>query len=245
VVVVGGYAKRTRCFPRAFLQDIINLNITSRRVRTSLGRRGLLVHRFLSCSSCFVSPDVSSLHVSLSHAVRVCSYHYQFFFFFSFFPFVVVDRLDFIAYYLFLGGSLDSSYCLIPRFGPFVTWPTMASSSIKHEASSSTFEVDSDNDRYLERQTRIFKLIEAARVSITALALLCGITVLGLSADAIRVYNSTKLNGDDLLSLWPDSFDMQPAVALVVGSSLVTLASIAALLSSKVPHVSRAPLPSP
>lgn len=115
----------------------------------------------------------------------------------------------------------------------------MASSSIKHEASSSTFEVDSHNDQYLERQTKTFKLIDAARVSITALALLCGITIMGLSADAIRVYNTTRLEGSPLLSVWPESFDMQPTVALVVGSSLVTLANIAALLCSKVPHVSR------
>lgn len=113
----------------------------------------------------------------------------------------------------------------------------MASSSIKHEASSSTFEVDSHNDQYLERQTKTFKLIDAARVSITALALLCGITIMGLSADAIRVYNTTRLEGSPLLSVWPESFDMQPTVALVVGSSLVTLANIAALLCSKVPHL--------
>jgi hypothetical protein len=118
----------------------------------------------------------------------------------------------------------------------------MASASIKHEASSSTFEVDSHSDQYLERQTKTFKLIDAARVSITALALLCGITILGLSADAIRVYNTTKLHGSSLLSMWPDSFNMQPTVALVVGSSLVALANIAALLCSKVPRVGRASL---
>lgn len=115
----------------------------------------------------------------------------------------------------------------------------MASSSIKHEASSSTFEVDSHNDQYLDRQTKTFRLIDAARVAITALALLCGITIMGLSADAIRVYNTTRVQGSPLLSVWPDSFDMQPTVALVVGSCLVVLANIAALLCSKVPHVSR------
>lgn len=123
-----------------------------------------------------------------------------------------------------------------PRFDSFNT--IMASASIKHEASSSTFEVDSHSDQYLERQTKTFKLIDAARVSITALALLCGVTILGLSADAIRVYNTTRLEGSPLLSVWPDSFDMQPTVALVAGSSLVILANTAALLCSKVPRVS-------
>ncbi|KAK2604973.1 hypothetical protein N8I77_007860 [Diaporthe amygdali] len=113
----------------------------------------------------------------------------------------------------------------------------MESASVKHQASSSTFEVESHSDHYLERQTKTFRIIEAARVSITALALLCGITIMGLSADAIRVYNATRLEGGPSLSLWPDSFDMQPTVALVVGSSLVTLANIAALLCSKVPHL--------
>lgn len=119
----------------------------------------------------------------------------------------------------------------------------MENASVKHQASSSTFEVESHSDHYLERQTKTFRIIEAARVSITALALLCGITIMGLSADAIRVYNATRLEGGPSLSLWPDSFDMQPTVALVVGSSLVTLANIAALLCSKVPHVSRSPFP--
>ncbi|KAG6365018.1 hypothetical protein INS49_006624 [Diaporthe citri] len=113
----------------------------------------------------------------------------------------------------------------------------MASSSIKHEASSSTFEVDSHSDQYLEGQTKTFKLIDAARVSTTALALLCGITIMGLSADATRVYNTTRLEGSPLLSMWPESFDMQPTVALVAGSSLVTLANLAALLCSKVPRL--------
>ncbi|KAJ0118434.1 hypothetical protein J7T55_009217 [Diaporthe amygdali] len=113
----------------------------------------------------------------------------------------------------------------------------MENASVKHQASSSTFEVESHSDHYLERQTKTFRIIEAARVSITALALLCGITIMGLSADAIRVYNATRLEGGPSLSLWPDSFDMQPTVALVVGSSLVTLANIAALLCSKVPHL--------
>ncbi|KAI3401225.1 hypothetical protein diail_11931 [Diaporthe ilicicola] len=110
----------------------------------------------------------------------------------------------------------------------------MASVSSKHEASSSTFEVDSDTDRYLERQTKTFRMIDAARVSITTLALLSGITIMGLSADATRVYNMTT---SSLLPLWPDSFDMQPTVALIVGSSLVTIANIAGLLCSKVPHL--------
>lgn len=121
----------------------------------------------------------------------------------------------------------------------------MASSSLKHEASSSTFEVDSQDDLYLERQTRTFRMIDAVRISITALALLCGITIMGLSADAIRVYNTTRLEGSPLLSVWPDSFDMQPTVALVAGSSLVVLASIAALLCSKVPRLRNTPVHTP
>lgn len=113
------------------------------------------------------------------------------------------------------------------------------SSSLKNEITASHFEVDI-NDQYLQRQVKVLKLVDAARIGITTLALLCGIVILGLSGDAISVYNSTRMSdAAGWLSIWPASFDLRPTVALVVGSCIVTIANLAGLLCSKVPHVSR------
>lgn len=81
-------------------------------------------------------------------------------------------------------------------------------------------------------------MLDAVRIGITTLALLTGLTILGLAGNALAVYNATRLQDAVWLSLWPAAFDLRPTVALVVGSSLVTLANIAGLLCSKVPHVS-------
>lgn len=113
----------------------------------------------------------------------------------------------------------------------------MEKGSVKNEVSSSHFEIES-HDQYLRKRFKILKVVDAVRISVTALALLCGVTVLGLSADALSVYNMTHLNDNSWLSLWPASFNLRPTVALVTGSSIVTLANIAALLCSKVPYVS-------
>lgn len=113
------------------------------------------------------------------------------------------------------------------------------SSSLKNEITSSYLEVDS-NDQYLRKKTVAVKVIDGARVSITGLALLCGITILGMSANAISVYNSTRLEEAGWLSIWPAAFDLRPTIALLSGSCIVTMANIAGLLCSKVPHVSLA-----
>ncbi|CAN8096600.1 unnamed protein product [Discula destructiva] len=111
------------------------------------------------------------------------------------------------------------------------------SSIIKQDMASSHFEIDNSNDRYLHRQTRAVAMIDAARVGITTLALLVGLTILGLAGNALAVYNATRLQDAGWLSIWPAAFDLRPDVALVVGSSIVTLANIAGLLCSKVPHI--------
>ncbi|ROV94703.1 hypothetical protein VSDG_06141 [Cytospora chrysosperma] len=112
----------------------------------------------------------------------------------------------------------------------------MEKGSVRTVVAESHFEVES-HDEYLRKQIKVLKMTDAARISITALALLCGVTILGLSADALSVYNMTRLGDNSWLSLWPTSFDLRPTVALIVGSSIVMLANIAALLCSKVPHL--------
>lgn len=108
---------------------------------------------------------------------------------------------------------------------------------IKQDVASSHFEIDV-NDQHLHRQAKTVAMVDAVRIAFTTLALLVGLTILGLSGNAVFVFNSTRLEDAGWLSIWPASFDLRPTVALVAGSSIVTVANIAGLLCSKVPHVS-------
>ncbi|OHF02633.1 hypothetical protein CORC01_02029 [Colletotrichum orchidophilum] len=103
----------------------------------------------------------------------------------------------------------------------------------KNITQTSDFEVDSD-DLHSVSHARLLKVVDAARVSLTALALLVGITILGTSADALAVYDATHVPAGFMLPLWPDAFDLRPTVALVVGSSILIIVNIVSLLFSRV-----------
>jgi hypothetical protein len=107
----------------------------------------------------------------------------------------------------------------------------------KAPVSTSEFEVISQDLQYQSR-SRILRMVDGARVSLTLLTLLSGITILGTSGHALNVYNTTSLPTSFLLPLWPDEFDARPTVALVVGSAIIVLASILSLAFSKTPSVS-------
>ena len=103
--------------------------------------------------------------------------------------------------------------------------------------SSSDFEVDS-RDTHLQAKVRTARMVDNARVGATALALLMAMTVLGVSANTLAVYDYTSMPQDYMLALWPDEFNIRPTVSLVVGSVIIVIANIAALCFSKVPSVS-------
>ncbi|KAK8058952.1 hypothetical protein PG994_009400 [Apiospora phragmitis] len=103
----------------------------------------------------------------------------------------------------------------------------------KVTASSSDFEVES-RDLACQGHVKSIRLVDSARVGLTALALLCGITILGTSGDALMVYNTTNVAPGFQLPLWPRQFDLRPSVALVVGSAIVVLTNIVSLVFSKV-----------
>lgn len=111
----------------------------------------------------------------------------------------------------------------------------MASES-KHTAYASDFEVDS-RDLHLQAKVRALRLVDNIRIGVTSVALLMGVTILGLSANTLSVYSDTHVGSDFFLPLWPDQFDLQPTIALVVGSTVVFLANTVSLVSSKVHHV--------
>ncbi|KAH6661385.1 hypothetical protein BKA67DRAFT_551044 [Truncatella angustata] len=102
----------------------------------------------------------------------------------------------------------------------------------KGPVSTSEFEVD-PQDLQHHSHLRTIRLVDGARVGLTLLALLSGITILGTSGHALDVYNNTSLATNFLLPLWPDEFDARPTVALVIGSAIVVLASILSLAFSK------------
>ncbi|KAI1393404.1 uncharacterized protein F4822DRAFT_11697 [Hypoxylon trugodes] len=103
----------------------------------------------------------------------------------------------------------------------------------KGPASMTYSEADLQDPLCRACQKKI-RLVDSARLGLTGLALLCGLTILGTSADTLAVYNATHLSGDFHLPLWPDQFDLRPTIALVIGSSIVVLANIVSLLFSKV-----------
>lgn len=108
---------------------------------------------------------------------------------------------------------------------------------------SSDFEVDSQDTQVAPSKLKSIKLIDNVRIGLTVLVLCLGITILGVSGDALSVYDSTHLSGDFFLPLWPDEFDLRPTIALCVGSAIVVVANIVALVFGKVKSVSVAANP--
>lgn len=108
---------------------------------------------------------------------------------------------------------------------------------LKSKICASDFEVDSQEDVHLRSKLRTLGVVDGVRVGLTVLALLAGATVLGISADALAVYSATHVAADFYLPLWPENFDLQPTVALCVGSAIVVVASFVSLLCSKVQTV--------
>ncbi|GJN80635.1 hypothetical protein PLIIFM63780_004162 [Purpureocillium lilacinum] len=110
------------------------------------------------------------------------------------------------------------------------------SSSLKNEVTVSDFEGDG-RDLRTRVKARIVGVIHALRVAMTLLALLSGITILGLSANSLAVYKNTHVPDDYLLALWPHQFDLRPTTALIAGSAIVIVANAVSLLASKTTSV--------
>jgi hypothetical protein len=109
--------------------------------------------------------------------------------------------------------------------------------SSRSQGSASSFEATSQ-DLHLESKMRTVRVVDSARAGTTVLALLTGLTVLGISANTLRVYNDTHVAHEFMLPLWPDDFNIRPTVSLVVGSVIVFIANAVALCFSHVGAVS-------
>ena len=108
---------------------------------------------------------------------------------------------------------------------------------MKNEISASDFEVASEDSR-IQSKLRLVRTVDTLRIGFSIVALCVGVVVLGLSADALYVYNATSLPADFLISLWPEKFDMQPTYALISCGAIVMVANGLALVLSKVSAVS-------
>ena len=95
----------------------------------------------------------------------------------------------------------------------------------------SDFESDSA-DLHHQSRAGLAHRLDGARVGLTLLALLAGITILGVSGNALAVYNGTHLPGDFLLPLWPDQFNLRPTVALTTAAVRETVQGWAASIAS-------------
>ncbi|KAL7795745.1 hypothetical protein V8C37DRAFT_27297 [Trichoderma ceciliae] len=110
-------------------------------------------------------------------------------------------------------------------------------SSLKHELSSSEFEVEAQDlqlQSQLQSKLRLINIVHSSRLALTILALAAGITVLGVSANGLLVYHETYLPADFYLPLWPSRFDLRPTSALIAGGVLVVVANIVSLFFSKI-----------
>ncbi|KAL2024414.1 hypothetical protein VTK56DRAFT_8225 [Thermocarpiscus australiensis] len=98
----------------------------------------------------------------------------------------------------------------------------------RFDTSTSGSEAGSQ-DLHFQSKIRSIRMVDSARIGATALALLMGLSVLGLSADTLRMHNDTQVYSGFVLSLWPDEFNMRPTVALVIGSAIVLVSNIVGL----------------
>jgi len=117
------------------------------------------------------------------------------------------------------------------------------SSDVHSQHSAPSFEASSQ-DLHLQSKMKTVRTVDTARVGVTALALLMGLSVLGVSANTLRVHHNTNISSDYFLPLWPEEFSIRPTMALVAGSVFVVVSSILSLAFSNVSSVcSQADLP--
>ncbi|TLD20737.1 hypothetical protein PspLS_08343 [Pyricularia sp. CBS 133598] len=106
---------------------------------------------------------------------------------------------------------------------------------VKEKASASQFEIDTQ-DHHLKSKVRTINMLDSVRTGLTILALIMGISILGVSADTLQVYNATSVppGYEQLLPLWPQNFNIRPTVALVVGAAFVVVANAVSVLCSRI-----------
>lgn len=110
-----------------------------------------------------------------------------------------------------------------------------------------TSDYQESHDQHSEFETRdggngkasgISRMAESARLGLTVLALLAGVTILGTASDTLHIYNTTSLTTNFRLSLWPQDFDVRPTITLIVCGAVIFLTSTISLIAGKIQPVS-------
>ncbi len=102
---------------------------------------------------------------------------------------------------------------------------------------ASDFNEFETRDAGHEKAIRTTRMVESARLGLTVLALVASITIVGTAAHTLAVYNTTTLDSEYFLSLWPSEFDIRPTTALVICGSIVVVASASSVAAIKIPAV--------
>ena len=106
--------------------------------------------------------------------------------------------------------------------------------SEKPQFSPDTIEFNHEENGGTLRKTG---LLDSVRQGLTLLTLLTAVSIVGMSGNALAVYNKTHVAKDFYLPLWPYNFNLSPNIALVTGASVATLCDTVSLIGSKIPAV--------
>lgn len=120
----------------------------------------------------------------------------------------------------------------------------MPTADLQLPNQTSSFDLDSPGimaSRAASPKLRTLAAVDGARTALAVLALCAGITVLGVSADALAVYDATHVSADYLLPLWPQGLDARPTVALVACGAITAAVNGAAVVGSRASLVSPTP----
>lgn len=158
-------------------------------------------------------------------------------FIFSSNPLHLLSPLSWAILATLLSLSLSLSFLYSLPSSNMDTTLSKTSVSSKTEISSSNFETDIDHV-HIDSKFRMFQLAENLRLGLSVLAFAAAITVMGISAHAVAVYDATHLPEDFLLPLWPAKFDLRPNEAMVAGSVVVIVANAVSLVVNKIKPVS-------
>jgi hypothetical protein len=90
--------------------------------------------------------------------------------------------------------------------------------------------------------TKLIRFTKHAQFGLSLLALLSSLVILGTSADALAVYNTTHLTSEFFLPLWPNDFNLKPTIALIVCGVIIFLANAVFIIFSRLPSNYLSPL---
>ncbi|KAI6779568.1 uncharacterized protein J7T54_002836 [Emericellopsis cladophorae] len=109
----------------------------------------------------------------------------------------------------------------------------MEPSKLKTQVSAS--DISATSTTVAPRATM---LLSSAQLALSTVALAAGVTVLGVSADALKTFDDTHLPSEYFLPLWPADVDVRPVQGMVAAGTVVTVMSLVSLVMGRLSMVS-------